>query len=456
MGLAFLATVLPLLPMDARLPVRLERIDSLVYNQISRLGVPWSGRADVYYIRRDANSGDPSGIYNGPARGFVLVGDTVDGNNVSSIGIECVAGSNVLFSATKFIANKGQSSLYLNQSEIISRDSPLPGFPSPHPAPGGPFGRASVDEFGQVAFHVNEYRIRDEDQPSAIILWDGSTFTTIATEEDVSGTINLGTRPVVDEDTVTFIYGETAWGSVNSSAQGIYQWTGDNGQGGLERIIDYTSPVVGGGNVGSPFLAEMLDVDGRDMAWVSGRKLFKRTGGSNLLVGYSGMPFEGSAANVNSFAFPSLRNGAVVFAAGRGSTSTGIYTDQFGPVHTIVDTKTNLDGKTGRRFFLATGGAWASDNSIHFNVEFSDFSWGVFKATWARPLHGTTQLTAAGSVRISFDTTVGFTYHLRSTPDLVTSLPVESVAGNGERLQFEVSVSDSSGSVADFFWIEVE
>lgn len=458
MGLAFLATILPLLSVDARLPVRLEQVETLAYNQVSRLGAPWSGRTDVYYTRRDANSGDPSGIYSGPSRGFVLVGDSIDGNTVSSIGIQCVTGSNVLFSATKFIDDRGQSCIYLNQSEIVSRDSPLPGFPSPHPAAGGPFGRATVDELGQVAFHVVEYRIREVDQPSAIMLWDGTDFTTIATEEDISGVLHAGTRPVVDRDTVTFIHGKTAWGSYNSSTQGIYQWTGDNGQGGLERIIGPSSPVEGGGTVGGTFLAGMLDVDGPDLAWVNGngRNLFKRTQGGNRLVAFSGMPIAGSSAYVNSFAYPTLRNGSVVFLAGRGSLYQGIYTDMYGPVYTIVDTKTNLGDRSARQFELAPGGDWASDNSIYFFVEFSDFSSGIYKVTWGRPLMTTTEITEDGDIRFEFNTSPGFTYHLRSSPDFLETQPVESVAGNGERLHVEVSADDVSGNPAEFFWIVAE
>jgi hypothetical protein len=456
---ALILVILPILALDARLPVRLELVDSLPYNQGPRpLNVPWSGSTDVFYKRDDPAPGGPDGIFTGPASPFLLEGTTVENNSVSSIFIEGIAGSNLLFSAFKYIDDRGQKSIYLNQSEIVSRDSPLPGFPSPHPAAGGPFGRASVDECGQVAFHVAEYRIREVDQPSAIMLWDGTDFTTIASEGETFGVIHLGTRPVVDDKTVTFIYGKTAWGPSNPPGQGIYQWTGDDGQGGLERIVDPTSPVVGGGTVGGTFMADMLDVDGPDLAWVNGggRNLFKQTQGGNRLVAFSGMPIEGSSAYVNSFAYPTLRNGSVVFLAGRGSLYQGIYTDMHGPVYTIVDTQTNLGDKSARRFELAPGGEWASDNSIYFFVEFSDFSSGIFKATWGRPLMTTTEITEDGDIRFEFNTSPGFTYHLRSSPDFLETQPVESVAGNGERLHIKASVGDVSGNPAEFFWIVAE
>ena len=163
----------------------------------------------------------------------------------------------------------------------------------------------------------------------------------------------------------------------------------------------------------------------------------------------------GGTGAFQSFASPSLRNGKIVCAgrrqtSGSPPTEIGIYTDLTGALEPIVDIRTNFGfaGKTIDTLELAPGKAWVSDDTLYFNLVYTDGTEAIFRArltTGATSLPYTAIFTTGRSGTITVPTKVGFNYVLRKMPSLQAGGSVVSTtAGTGSPLAIPFNEPDTS------------
>ncbi len=352
-------------------------------------------------------------------------------------------------------------------SRILSHASALPGYPAPHP--GNPItGRASI-EGTQVAFMINPYQFSTPPLKGAVALTNtgGSPVTLIAQEGDavpnsggVFSAFDLTTRPWLHGG------GRILFVGIGSLRRGLYEWNG----GALTVVVDSSMARPEGGSFNSGFVASSaVAADGSYVfaTGSSGNALYRKTGSQFTLIANTSTAVPGGTGNFFSFGTPSIRNGRIVCVASRVNQFSppkeiGIYTDFAGTFDPIVDMRTDFTsygfgGKTVDGYEIAPGRAWASDNSIHFLVSFTDKTEAIFRATFtpaAASLPATTVFNGPRSGTITVPTRTGFNYLLRRSEDLATwSAALSTTPGTGNPIAIPFSQPNTS-ILRQFFRIE--
>lgn len=434
----------------------------------SQLGAPFVSGGSIYYSRSD-RSQDSSlwGIYRDGSQ-IASWGGEISGSTVTNLGVSDTSQSSVLIGAG---SNSGHVSpnrftATLNTSsggaptEILSILTQFPGYPEIRER--HMIGSGTVDG-NMVAFMIQEDQFANPRLPTALAITDlsGTSVTLIAEEGDPvpdgGGTFRefeTFTKPYADGGRVVFVGDGT-------SKRGIYEWTGS----GLRTIVDSSAARPEGGTLSWSFQEGSVIKDGSHYAFVEGSSsssLYKIIDGELSLVGNRSNDVPGGTGVFFNYFSPSLRNGNVVFLAGRNSQFSppkelGIYTDISGSIEPIVDIRTDFDGKEIDSFDLALGSAWASDNSIYFKVDFTDNTAAIYRATFtteADSLPSEVAFTGERSGSITVQTRAGFSYQLRRMTDLsTTGSIVSTVSGTGGAMAIQFNETDLATKRA-FFRVE--
>ena len=170
-------------------------------------------------------------------------------------------------------------------------------------------------------------------------------------------------------------------GTGSSSQSGIY--IGTTAGGTPATVADTDTAVVGGSGNFTDFRNPSLS--GTTVAFVglgSGQSgVYTGTaGGTPVVVANTSTAIPGGSGNFTSFGIPTLSGTTVAFDAS-GSGQTGIYFKESGMALTeLISNNDALDGKTVMSVSFGSGSL--DTNVIAFRADFTDFSSGIYTATF--------------------------------------------------------------------------